>query len=357
MILILSILFNSAFAGVLPLQGTEIATEWDSLYNFLLILSVIFFILVVGAMILFAIKYRHGQVKKTSYITHHLGLELAWIAIPTILLLGVFGWGYSVYHDMRQAPSDAYEIHVIGKQWNWSFQYDDGRTTAGEVYVPINRPVKMIMTATDVLHGFFIPNFRIKQDAVPGMYTSVWFEAKVPGKHQIFCTEYCGTSHSGMLAKLVVLDDKQWSDWNRGRKLGAIPDATETLAVNDSAGKADTVQYGSAAPERLTSGLTQLNTPLAVHGAQVFQHNQCNTCHAVDGSKSYKAGPSLKGLYNAKVQLLDGEIIADDNYLRESIEKPQAKIVKGYGAGMPPYQGTLSETDMSALVAYIKSLK
>ena len=348
-------LFNSAYAGILPLEGTDIAAQWDSLYGFVLWLSVFFFVLVVGAMIYFAIKYRYREGVKTKYITHNLALEAAWIAVPTLLLLIIFGWGYSVYHEMRQPPADAYEIHVIGKQWNWSFQYDDGRTTGGEVYAPLGRPVKLIMTSADVLHGFFIPNFRIKQDAVPGMYTSIWFEAKVPGKHQIFCTEYCGTSHSGMLAKLIILDEAQWSMWERGKKIGEIPDASEVVATRDSNGRVDELAYGRAAPQRSNASVMPLSNSLAAHGAQVFARNQCATCHSVDGTS--KAGPTLKGVYNSRVQLTEGEVLADDNYLRESIEKPQAKIVRGYGGGMPPYQGSLNETDMAALVAYIKTLK
>ena len=347
--------FNSAYAGTLPLQGTEIAGHWDSLYNFLVWLSVFFFVLVVGAMIVFAWQYRSRPGIKTKYITHNLALEAIWIGIPTVLLLVIFAWGYSLYHEMRQAPLDAYEIHAIGKQWVWTFQYDDGRQTAGEVYVPMNRPVKIILTASDVLHGFFIPNFRVKQDAVPGMYSSVWFEAKVPGKHQIFCTEYCGTSHSGMLAKLIVLTDEQWAAWNRGKKLGQIPNAGETIAVNDSDAHTDTLQYGKSVAERAQVSYAEPLSGMAVHGRQIFNRNQCSTCHSVDGSS--KSGPSLKGLFNARVELTSGSVIADENYIRESIEKPQAKIVKGYGAGMPPYQGVLSETDLNELIAYIKTLK
>ena len=345
--------FKSAYAGTLPLQGTEIAGHWDTLYNFLVWVSVFFFVLVVGAMIVFAWKYRSRPGIKTTYITHNLALETIWITIPTLLLLVIFGWGYSLYHDMKQAPTDAYEVRAIAKQCVWTFQYDDGRTTAGELYVPMNRPVKVILTAADVLHGFFIPNFRVKQDAVPGMYSSVWFEAKVPGKHQIFCTEYCGTSHSGMLAKLIVLTDEQWSAFTRGKKLGAIPNAGETIAVNDAA-RTDSLQYGKSEPQRAGASLVQMSG-MAAHGKQLFVRNQCSTCHSVDGTS--RSGPSLKGVYNSRVELTSGSVIADENYLLESIEKPQAKIVKGYGAGMPPYQGVLSETDLSDVIAYIKTLK
>src|SRR5205085_1468498 len=150
-------------------------------------------------------------------------LEGVFIVIPTVLLMVIFGWGYSLYHQMVTPPQDAYEVRVIGKQWLWTFLYDHGKSTVGELYVPINRPVKLVMTSDDVLHSFFVPNFRIKQDVVPGMYTTVWFEAKVPGKHQVFCAEYCGTSHSGMLAQVIALEEPQWNAWLRGKDIGQVP--------------------------------------------------------------------------------------------------------------------------------------
>jgi cytochrome c oxidase subunit 2 len=336
-------MFNEAFAGTLPLQGSDIAARWDTLYLFLVWLSAFFFVLVVGAMIYFAFKYRDRPGIKTKYITGNHLLEGIWIAIPTVLLLIIFGWGFSVYHDMTQAPLDAYEIKVIAKQWLWTFQYDNGKTTVGEVYVPINKPVKMLMSSEDVLHSFFIPNFRVKQDVVPGMYTSVWFEAKVPGKHQIFCAEYCGTSHSGMLAKLVVLDEQQWKDWNNGKKLGPIPDAGQELTAADI----------KAAESR--DSLTQV-VSLADQGKGHFETKGCTSCHTVDGTS--KVGPSMKGMFGSKVQLADGRVVlADDNYIRESIELPSAKLVKGYGALMPTFKGVLKEGEINALVAYIRTLK
>ena len=211
-------LIHSAYGASLPIAATDAAVRWDSLYDFLVGLSVFFFVLVIGAMILFVIKYRHKPGVKTTYITGHHALEAMWVAVPTILLLGIFGWGYSVYNSMMRPPADALEIHVIGKQWLWQFQYDNGVTTTGKLYVPLNKPVKLIMTSTDVIHDFFIPTFRVKSDVVPGMYTSVWFEARVPGEHQVYCSMYCGTSHSGMLAKVVVLDDQQWKDFGHGKK-------------------------------------------------------------------------------------------------------------------------------------------
>jgi cytochrome c oxidase subunit 2 len=337
-------MFNEAFAGSIPLAGTEVAARWDHLYGFLIGLSVFFFVLVCGAMLYFVVAYRHRPGEKTKYIVGNHLLEAIWIALPTLLLMIIFGWGYSVYHNMTQAPTDAYEIRVIGKQWLWTFQYDNGRTTVGEVFVPINRPVKLIMTSEDVLHGFFVPNFRVKQDVVPGMYTSIWFTATVPGKHQVFCTEYCGTSHSEMLAKVVVLDDEQWNQWNRNKKLGVIPEAGKDVAFSDQ------IQTSSASPEKVTL------TPLAHQGKKVYEMKGCVACHTVDGTT--KIGPSHKGLYGRKTQLTDGRtVVADDNYIRGHIENPQGTLVKGYSPVMPTFKGLISETEMNALLAYLKTVK
>ena len=336
-------MIQQAFAGSVPLQGTEVAARWDSLYSFLVGLSVFFFILVVGAMLYFIVAYRHDARKKTKYITGNHLLEAIWVGVPTLLLLMIFAWGYSIYHSMTQAPPDAYEIRVLGRQWLWTFQYDNGRTTTGEVFVPMNRPVKLIMTSEDVLHGFFIPNFRIKQDVVPGMYTSIWFMATVPGKHQVFCTEYCGTSHSGMLAKVVVLDDQQWKAWNQGKKMDGIPEAGQELA------ETDTLRTSAA-------GRLMEQIPLAEQGRRLHENKGCVACHSVDGTT--KVGPSHKGLFGSKVELANGNtIIADENYIRNHIENPQSNTVKGFNPVMPTFKGLLTEAEINALIAYLKSLK
>lgn len=346
-------MFNEAFAGTLPLAGTDVAVRWNHLYEFLLVLSAIFFVLVVGGMLYFIAKYPHRAGRKTEYITGSHSLEALFVLLPTVLLLIIFGWGYSVYHAMSQAPADPYEIRVIGKQWLWTFQYDNGKTTVGEVYVPINRPVKLVMTSEDVLHSFFIPNFRVKQDVVPGMYTSVWFEATVPGKHQVFCAEYCGTSHSGMLAKLIVLDDQQWESWNDGKSLGEIPEAGQEVAADEKGSTS-----GGSVPRTLEAQVApavQLS-PLGHQGKAVYEKYGCVACHSVDGTP--KVGPSHKGLYGRKTELADGRVvIADENYIRGHIENPQGTLVKGFSPMMPAFKGQFSESDMNALLAYLKSLK
>ena len=322
---------TQAHAGGLPMQGSDVAVMWDHLYNFLLWLSVFFFILVVGGMIYFAVAYRASSGAKPRYITGDHTIEIVWTIVPTILLMVIFAWGWNVYKAMITPPIDAMEIRVIGKQWLWQFQYDDGRSTIGELYVPAGKPIKLIMSSEDVIHSFFIPDFRVKQDVVPGMYSSVWFESKVPGKHQVYCAEYCGASHSLMLAKVYALSPEDWTAWKKGK---TIAKAGEPAA--------------SPASAQLAS--------LPEQGKKLVAAKGCIACHSDDGTT--KIGPTYKGLYMSDVELADGsKVKADDNYIRESIVKPQAKIVKGFNPIMPTFQGLVTETEMNSIIAYIKSLK
>lgn len=334
--------------GQLPPAGSGLAGSHDVLFSFLFWVNVFFFVLVIGGMIYFLIRYRAAKNPKATQIEGSNLLEVIWTAIPTVLLLVIFGWGYYVYSKMVRAPADAYEVRVIGKQWLWQFQYDHGVTTIGELYVPLNKPVKLVMTATDVLHSFFIPNFRVKQDVVPGMYTSVWFEATMPGRHQVYCTEYCGAAHSNMMAQVIVLDDEQWNGWLRGKKIeidklpGLAFSALPVSAHADSGGNA-----AEGAP-KLTS--------LAERGKQLSQTKGCVACHSIDGKPG--VGPSYKGRFGKEIELADGsKVLVDDNYVRESIENPNAKVVKGFSPVMPTFKGLITDEEMNALIAFIKSVK
>lgn len=333
-------MFDKMFNGDLPLQGTDAAARWDTLYNFLVWLSVFFFVLVVGGMIYFIYKYKAKEGEKPKYITGNHALEAVFIAVPTVLLMVIFAWGYSVYRQMVTPPGDAMEVKVIGKQWLWQFQYEDGKVSVGDLYVPMNKPVKLVMTSDDVLHSFFVPNFRIKQDVVPGMYTTVWFEAKLAGKHNIFCAEYCGGAHSGMLGKIIALNDQQWKDWKTGKNVGAIPVAGKELTA------AETQQAQVAAG----------GGSLADQGKALFASKGCTACHTVDGGTS--VGPTLRGAFGRKTEFADGSsVTVDENYIKESLENPQAKVVKGFQPVMPTFKGVLQETEINALIAYIKGLK
>ncbi len=351
-LLLSSTSITSAFAATLPVAATDVSQSWDTLYWFLIWVSGIFFVGIVLAMIIFVVKYRKEVHKKSKYIHGHTGLEIVWTVIPSILLFVMFGWGWAVYKDMIHAPSDAMEIHVIGKQWMWQFVYKNGTSSIGDLYVPLNKPVKMVMSSEDVIHSFFIPNFRVKQDVVPGMYTYVWFEAKVPGIHQIFCTEYCGTSHSGMLGRVIVLKDDQWKDWQQGKKIDV-----DSLPADPSFPGFRANRLGEGMPSTAgTSSTSGGQISLAEKGKALTTAKGCVACHSSDGTKI--VGPSYKGIYGTDVKLADGSTVKiDENYIRESIENPTAKVVEGFPPSMPPYKGLVNEEEIMAITEYIKSLK
>jgi len=312
---------KSAFAGhsFTPPQGTEIAVQYDNLYAFLLWASFFGCAILIGGMIFFAIKYRRKtNTDKTPYISHNTALEFLWSFIPLLIFLGAFVWGWYVYHNMRAIPENATEIHIFGKQWTWEFAYKSGKTSANEFWVPVNQPVKLIMTSRDVIHSFYIPAMRIKQDVVPGMYTALWFNAEKTGDYQIFCAEYCGAAHSQMMAKMHVVPVEEYEKW---------------LQENDE-------------------GLT-----LAQKGQKLYNAKGCIACHSLDGS--VKVGPSWKGLFGRKDRPIEsGTVDADESYIRESILQPNAKIAKGFPSGvMPTFQGQLSEDQVMALIEFIKTLK
>jgi len=326
----------------LPIQGSDVARSWDSLYAFLMILSIFFFVLVIGGMLYFIWKYRASRGHEVNDIHGNALVEIVWTVVPTFLVMVIFVWGYVVYRDMVAAPGDAYEIRVIGKQWSWQTQYDDGRTYMNQVFVPVNQPVKLILSAEDVLHSFFVPSMRVKKDAVPGMYSSVWFEATVPGVHQVYCAEYCGTAHSAMLAKVYALEEADWSRFIQGSEINLAKYEKDT----DADGTLKVVQ---AAPIRRQS--------LSDQGKGLMTAKGCVACHALDGSNGI--GPSLVGIFQKPAELADGRKVAsrDENYLRKSLVNPHGDVLKGYSPVMPTFQGQLNEGEMNALIAYIKSLK
>ena len=316
-------LMNHAVAGTfMPPQGTDIARQVDNLYGFLIVVSFIACIIVIGGMIYFSVKYRRKTATdSTPYITHNTKLEVLWSVIPLIIFLFVFAWGWVVYHDMRAMPKNGLEIHVTGKQWAWTATYKNG-VTSTEVVVPVNRDVKLILSSEDVIHSFYIPTFRLKQDAVPGRYTALWFRAEKLGEFQVFCAEFCGTSHSGMMSKVRVVSQEDYDKW---------------LIAESEVG----------------------SLTMAQQGTKLFQTRACASCHSVD-SPAVKVGPSLYQKWGKEEEFDDGtKGLVDENYVRESILLPQAKIVKGYPrpSPMPSFQGQLSEKQLSALVEYIKSLQ
>jgi len=314
--------FNYAQAqSFMPTEGTKIASQVDNLYGFLLAASFISCVIVIGGMIFFVWKYRRRtETDKTAYITHNTFLEFLWSFIPLVIFLAVFAWGWIIYHDMRTMPKDALEVQVTGKQWAWEFEYKSGVKTGNLLVVPVNKDVKLIMTSKDVLHSFYIPSFRIKQDVIPGSYTALWFNADKLGEFHVFCAEFCGTQHSGMLATVKVVTQAEYEAW----------------LIEES-------QVGAL--------------PLAQRGQKLFQAKACASCHSV-ADASAKVGPSLWQKFGAKELTEEGEFVVDENFVREAILNPNAKTTKGFPKGvMPTFQGQLNETELSALIEYIKTLK
>jgi cytochrome c oxidase subunit 2 len=264
---------------------------------------------------IFALRYRRRKGREAEQIEGSNVLEFTWSAIPLVIFLFIFAWGAVVYFKERTPPRGATQIYVVAKQWMWKLQHEEGQREINELHVPVGRDVEMIMTSQDVIHSFYVPAFRIKQDVLPGRYTTLWFHATRSGTYHLFCAEYCGTQHSGMIGQVVVLEPAQYEAWLSGG---------------------------------LASG------SLASNGQNIFQQLACITCHRSD---TQGRGPNLVGLFGKPVQLEDGRtVIADENYIRESILNPSAKIVSGFKPIMPVFQGLVSEEQLNALIAYIKSL-
>jgi cytochrome c oxidase subunit 2 len=244
-------------------------------------------------------------------------LEMSWIVVPTILCMIVFTWGFQSFLRLGTAPPDSYEITVRAKKWLWEFEYPNGTVSTNELRVPIDRNVRLVMSSSDVLHSFFVPAFRVKHDVLPNRYTSVWFNATTEGEKQIFCTEYCGTQHSAMLAKVIVMPQQEFAEW-----------------VESGGGNFDEM-------------------PLPEYGAALYQQQACFTCHSIDGTQVI--APTFKGLFGNTRTFDDGSsATADENYIRESILTPTARIVQGFTPIMPASYSSLDERQLSALIAFIQ---
>lgn len=309
----------------LPPQASTIAPAYDLLFNSVTWMCVFFFVLIMGAGTYFVVKYRYrgGAHIVAADHTHNTFLEVLWSVVPLIICLGLFVWGFKLYLDFQIPPKNALEIRVTGKKWQWNFEYTGGATSEKEFAVPLNKPVKLIMTSTDVLHSFFVPSFRTKMDVVPGRYTTLWFQATKAGSHQVFCAEYCGLSHSDMLAKVHVLSDAEYDDWiKKHQEVGKTPE------------------------ER---------------GKKIFSgKGACTSCHANSAGQAVpNIGPNLWQVFGRVEKMSDGsEVTADENYLRESMEYPSRKTVANFAAGaMPTQKGFLTDQEIGDVITYLKSLK
>ncbi len=306
----------------LPPPSSTIAGDVDALFYFIFYASLVLFAIVMMATVYFIFKYRRqGEQKLTSGVAHNTKLEIAWTVIPAILVFIVFVWGFRTYLKMHVVPNDAIEIKATGQKWFWTFDYPNGANSINDLVVPVGQPVKLLLSSQDVIHSFFVPDFRVKMDVLPNRYTLTWFEATETGEFQIFCTEYCGKGHSEMLGKVKVMSEVDYNAW---LEKSAI-DIPEGMSLEEA-------------------------------GANLYSSKACITCHSVDGRPG--VAPSFKGRFGKQQKMADGTtVLIDENYVRESILNPQAKVVEGFQPVMPTYQNVLKDRQIDALIAYIKSLQ
>jgi cytochrome c oxidase subunit II len=299
-----------------PQAASPIADRVDHLYLFMVWMTVILTLLIAGSIVYFAVKYRRGNKVNRKRLGHGTWLEIVWILAPLPVLLLIFYWGADIFFAMARPPKNAMEFTVVAKQWMWKFQHPTGQREIDTLHVPVGRAIRFTMISQDVIHSMFVPVFRVKQDVLPGRYTSLWFQPTDPGEYHLFCAEYCGTNHAKMRARVTVMTARDYQNW-------------------------------------LSGGKEQ--EPPAIRGQKLFEQMRCGSCHLGGGERP--RGPPLYGLFGRQVKLTSGETVtADDDYIRESILRPRAKVVAGYEPIMPPFEEQLSEEGVLDLIAYIKSM-
>ncbi len=299
-----------------PEQASTIARSVDNLYFFITAVTLFFTALIFLIIFYLMIKYRRRSPdERPMAIEGSLPLEILWTAIPTVIVAIIFVWSSSLYFQNADPPKGSMEIFVTGKQWMWKIEHPEGQREINELHVPLGRPVKLTMTSEDVIHDFYVPAFRVKKDVLPGRYTTLWFQATKLGTFHLFCAQYCGAFHAGMIGSVIVMEPDQYEAWLAG---GAPGESMEAA------------------------------------GQKIFQQSGCGTCHVADGTG---LGPSFLGAYGKQVKLTSGATVtADDAYLRECILTPAAKRVSGFAPIMPSFQGQLTDDQISSLIAYIRLL-
>lgn len=299
-----------------PPQASTSAQNVDALYFALILISLFFIAVVFLPILFFCIKYRRGSPADRSNPSSGSNLiEFGWTMVPTFMGLAIFTWSALDYFQIERKPANAIDVQVVGKQWMWKLQHAEGKREINELHVPVGQTVALTLISQDVIHSFFVPAFRVKQDVVPGKYTSEWFKATRTGEYHIFCSQYCGTQHAQMIGRVVVMQPKDYERWlNSGEQTESIVRAGERL----------------------------------------FHDRGCSGCHAPN---SMFHAPLLEGLYRKPVPLADGTMVtADDQYLRDSILQPAKQISAGYGNIMPSFSGHLSEEEIMQLIAYLKAI-
>ncbi len=302
---------------LLPEQASTVAGEVDLLMIAWTLVSFVSGTTVVAVILFMMFHYRRRSTTETGGPEfHNPMIEIISMAIPFVVCMVMFTWGAKVFVDLKQPPADAVEYFAFGKQWMWKYQHPNGKRQINDLTIPINTPIKVTMTSEDVVHAFFVPDFRVKQDAFPGMYTTVWFEATKLGDYHMFCAEYCGTDHAGMGGTVHVVSEADYQNWLLDDELSPAPSTS---------------------------------------GEQLFTSLACTTCHTGEDSGR---GPALHGVAGSQIALANGEtVVADDAFLRQSIVEPRAHVRAGFTELMPTYQGQVTEEQLFQLVDYIKSLE
>lgn len=301
--------------SLFPPEASKIAPQMDALYFFMVLVSLVGLTIVILLVTSFSILYSKKRHPVAVQIEGSTLLEATWTIIPLGLFLIMFVWGSLLYFRIYTPPNNAMNIYVVGKQWMWKAEHPGGQHEINALHIPMNRPIQLTLISQDVFHSFSIPAFRVKREAIPGRYTTVWFEATTPGTYHLFCTQYCGTNHSAMIGDIVVLSQDDYKKW---------------LASS-------------------TSGMS-----LAQNGERLFASLSCNACHT---GKADARGPNLANVYGSKLTLTSGQTVqVDDAYLRDAILNPSDHVTQGFTPIMPTYQGQISEDGVISLVEYIKSL-
>lgn len=303
----------------LPEQATEMSRHVDASWAFVYWVSVAFFVLITFLLFYLTLRYKGkpGDTPEKSS-DHNTPLEVFWSVVPTLIVVALFWSGFRTYLDLSTPPENVYEIKVHGVKWNWTFEYPNGYVD-NQLHVPAERAVRLVMTSSDVIHSLYVPAFRIKRDVIPGRYYYMWFTATVPGEYDIFCAEYCGRDHSAMKTKLIVHNAPEFEAW--------LEEASDFLS----------------------------RLPPAEAGELLYNQRGCKQCHSVDGSAGI--APTFKGLWGTQETLATGETVAvDENYVRESIYQPMAKLTAGFDPVMPTFQGRLKEEEIGAIIEYLKTL-
>jgi cytochrome c oxidase subunit II len=305
----------------LPVQGSASAEVVDRIFSLVFWVSVFFFVLIVALMLVFVVRYRRraGREEAEPSATHNTPLEITWTVIPILITIGIFIWGFKEFLNINTPPANAYEVLVTGQKWKWLFTYPNGHVDE-DLHVPVDTPIRLVMTSEDVIHGFYIPAFRLKHDVLPGRYVKLWFRPIRAGEYQIYCTQYCGTGHSDMWSKAVVHEPGGFEKW-----LDQASNFLKTMSP-------------------------------AQAGEHLYRTRGCAQCHTLDGSGS--TGPTWKGLFGSQVPLDGGRAItADENYLRSCILDPTQNVPLGFQPVMPTFKGRLKDDEITAIIEYIKTLK